>query len=459
MIKKLTIKHYKGFYDKQVVDFAVPDEKKKGSGLTIIVGPNNTGKTTIIESVFIESGKKFKETERHLGFKPEITIADDVGKVHIFSNIREGSLVEVDTPHNINLELIPSRRYWNYRFSGEWNSNQLRQQSAKQQIRGQSRLDIAPFFKTILKNKKKKKIFDGYMQKLIPHFTDWTIDTNASGQDYIKYKTKKGYHHAILLGDGVISLFRVVAHLVNNQHTTLVIDEPELSLHPASQKELIGIIAEIAKHKQVIISTHSPYFLRFEDLQNGAKITRTNKIQDEKCTVSCIDQKTLNEIENVSLKNKRKPYTLGIVAKEIFFTDKLVFLEGQEDVGILKHFVYNNKLSLNFDFFGYGTDGAGNIKRFLTLAKKLQIKAGAIFDKDKVAIADDCKNKFPDYKDAIKTISTDDIRDKIYKCPECGKKAEYKTGLFDEKGDIKGDKEETEVLQLISSLNDFFKDD
>ena len=33
------------------LDFALPDNKTPGSGLTIIVGPNNSGKTTIIESI------------------------------------------------------------------------------------------------------------------------------------------------------------------------------------------------------------------------------------------------------------------------------------------------------------------------------------------------------------------------------------------------------------------------
>ena len=33
------------------LNFALPDNKTPGSGLTIIVGPNNSGKTTIIESI------------------------------------------------------------------------------------------------------------------------------------------------------------------------------------------------------------------------------------------------------------------------------------------------------------------------------------------------------------------------------------------------------------------------
>lgn len=51
MIKELTISGYRGFGNEQTIKFAIPDNTKAGSGLTIITGANNTGKTTIIESI------------------------------------------------------------------------------------------------------------------------------------------------------------------------------------------------------------------------------------------------------------------------------------------------------------------------------------------------------------------------------------------------------------------------
>jgi DNA repair exonuclease SbcCD ATPase subunit len=48
MLKKLSIEYYKGFYEQQSIEFSIPNRKNEGSGLTLIVGPNNTGKTTII---------------------------------------------------------------------------------------------------------------------------------------------------------------------------------------------------------------------------------------------------------------------------------------------------------------------------------------------------------------------------------------------------------------------------
>ena len=51
MIKELSISGFRGFGIPQTVKFAVPQNSKPGSGLTIITGANNSGKTTIIESI------------------------------------------------------------------------------------------------------------------------------------------------------------------------------------------------------------------------------------------------------------------------------------------------------------------------------------------------------------------------------------------------------------------------
>lgn len=41
----------------------------------------------------------------------------------------------------------------------------------------------------------------------------------------------------------------------------LFIDEPEICLHPTGQMKLFDALLEISKHRQVFVTTHSPYFL------------------------------------------------------------------------------------------------------------------------------------------------------------------------------------------------------
>ena len=51
MIDTISIAGLRGFGEEQTLSFAKPDHQTAGSGLTFIVGANNTGKTTIIEAI------------------------------------------------------------------------------------------------------------------------------------------------------------------------------------------------------------------------------------------------------------------------------------------------------------------------------------------------------------------------------------------------------------------------
>ena len=55
IIKSLAIKGFRGFTNKRKMEFAIPDGETVGSGLTILVGPNNSGKSSIIEALHILS--------------------------------------------------------------------------------------------------------------------------------------------------------------------------------------------------------------------------------------------------------------------------------------------------------------------------------------------------------------------------------------------------------------------
>ena len=59
--------------------------------------------------------------------------------------------------------------------------------------------------------------------------------------------------------------------------TGVVIDEPELSVHPALQKRLMALFLEYSKTHQIIVCTHSPYFVNWEAIVNGANLIRVVK--------------------------------------------------------------------------------------------------------------------------------------------------------------------------------------
>jgi predicted ATP-dependent endonuclease of OLD family len=108
------------------------------------------------------------------------------------------------------------------------------------------------------------------------------------------------------------------------------------------------------------------------------------------CTLS---EKTTNSLRKVAL-DWQKPASLDAVAREIFFSDGVVFVEGQEDVGLLRKFAGRNNIDLP-ELFGYGVGGAANIRLFLQMANELGVRCAAIYDGDQPEHYEAAKREFP----------------------------------------------------------------
>lgn len=483
MLTGLSIEHYKGFFNKQEVTFSIPNNEKDGSGLTLIVGPNNTGKTSIIESVLLNKEKKFKESERHKGIPPNITLKTQDG-IHTYTNIDHGSQVQIDNEHSIQFEVVQSRRHWDHKSGETCDVETFAWRSRDADVRNSNGLNTAAVLMGINRDNYQKNRLNLYMKELIPHFSNWTIDTNDQG-DYVKYTSGGHEHHANLLGDGIISLFRICAHLISETNNrVLIIDEPELSLHPTAQKTLARLLSKASCTKQIIVCTHSPYFIRWEDFLNGARFIRLNKINDEKCEVAYLDNsKSYATFIDNNVDEWQKPQILDLVAKELLFSEKILLVEGQEDVGLIRKWLKENNKDQNFDIFGYGVGGYSNMKLFLEMAKDLKLhKVAALYDSglDADNHYENDRQIYSDCNYLFKKLKTSDIRDKPEKsifCKNCKKeisgknsvmkniqetpfeemqeKKLSKEGIFDEKGNLK-EIHRDHFEEVMGSIIDYF---
>lgn len=453
MIEYLEIEHFKGFFESEKLSFS-EYTGLPGSGLTLIIGPNNTGKTTVIEALLINTDKKFKESERHPGHPPKIIIKPKDKDALTFTNVSNGSQVACGSKIPKPLfEVIQSRRYWDHNSPGDMPMQEFSRRSETFLNRNNSDIGTSRVLATINRNPEQKKSFNKLVSKIIPHFTDWTIDTNDQN-DYVKYITADVEHQANHLGDGFLSIFRICAHLIaDEKNRTLIIDEPELSLNPSAQKQLAKVISELSADRQVIICTHSPYFVNWTDFLNGAKYIRLNKRDDKKCTVSVLKNNEYERFIKGSHSNWQKPQLLDLAAKEIFFSEKILFMEGQEDVGLIKKWFLDNNISVDFDVFGYGVGGAGNMKLLLKLANDLGIeRVSAIFDGDKKEECRESNSEFPTFH--IVSLDKDDIRDKYSNCKTCGKTL-IKEGIFDDSGKLKSD--DTSFKTLMEGVLEYMR--
>lgn len=75
----------------------------------------------------------------------------------------------------------------------------------------------------------------------------------------------------------IIALFRLIAELKLDGYFIFAMEEPENSLHPKAQRQLLSVIQEISTGSQVIVTTHSPVFIDRNKFENNILLTRTSK--------------------------------------------------------------------------------------------------------------------------------------------------------------------------------------
>ena len=62
-------------------------------------------------------------------------------------------------------------------------------------------------------------------------------------------------------GEKQLFLRTLAIRMLNPENSIILIDEPELSLHPKWQQRIVDVYTKIGKNNQIIIATHSPHIL------------------------------------------------------------------------------------------------------------------------------------------------------------------------------------------------------
>ena len=426
MLKQISISGFRGFGVKQTLEFALPDNNTPGSGLTIIVGSNNTGKTTIIESIqafnnseppSFSEGRRNKKTNERI----EIRAMDNNDVTCTISTIPDGGgLTKCVKPQNCRLSsyVVPSRRAIEYEFDRSYIPDRESYITNAQHLNNRRKHNLEQYEQRLFKIANNREGFDTILAQVLGNDFKWQIELNDTGRYYVKYMQEGISHNSEGIGDGIWSVFTICDALYDaKENDTIVIDEPELSIHPALQTRLMSLLLEKAKTMQVIICTHSPYFISWPAIINGAHLIRTVKDHgDIYCyNIAETNRNSFIKLLGGVLHDLGQPHTLGIEANEAFFLeDRIILVEGQEDVVLFKKFA--SELNQNFmgTFFGWGAGGAAKMDAFMELFKALGFKyVVAIFDGDKEKDAQKASQKFQEYK--IVTLKTDDIRDKFEK--------------------------------------------
>jgi len=419
MYISLKIHGLRGFAKQQELRLAVPTGEP-GSGLTVLVGANNAGKSTAIEALQAlcqRQAPSFTQGRRNVaaGDEVSISIETDTGHVASLKSIRAGTSETIfeKSPQmgdlSSGLLVLPARRTFNPYFGkSETSRDDYMVHIGFPNVRSSS---LESFTYRLFAIERNRVAFDAVLAKVLDSVPDWSIDQMDSGQYFLKFRSNGATHSSEGLGEGLVSLLYIVDALYDSSDKHLIaIDEPELSLHPALQRRLSSLLVEYAATRQIVIATHSPYMVNLDALPRGATIARLHTGTDG----SVISQLTPQKAKLIFglMQNKNNPHVLGMNAQEIFFVpDKVVLVEGQEDVVFLERVQQSLGIQLAGNIFGWGVGGAENMELMATVLRELGFsRVVGILDGNRSALATRLATVFPDYH--FFAIAADDIRTK-----------------------------------------------
>ena len=176
-------------------------------------------------------------------------------------------------------------------------------------------------------------------------------------------------------GSGIREALRIILDYEFERPNLVLIEEPEIYLHPALETSMLRYLKTLSRACQIFIATHSTNFLDTADLGN---VFLTHK-DDGATKVELLGTEQL--LEEI-------PRELGLRLSSLFMFDRLVFVEGQTDEGILREvaaLLTQNFANVNAGFIVMG--GGRNMSYFaseatMSFLSRRQVKCWFVLDRD-----------------------------------------------------------------------------
>lgn len=303
-IRKLEIKNYK-IFDEVMFDFT--DKNGNTKDAIIIAGLNGTGKTTVLELINdILGGNIIKNIEKNFEifieldfsgigwydkflsqieysqneFLSEFSIKDNFLKIYYnHSNSKLKTIIDFqkfakifnDLQKNLNEKVKGIYKYSNDKFKPKSKrdfSNFFQEVSFHTNKNDMKNLILKPINKQIYKNLNTppKEIIDRELMELNSIFKQIKFNSRLTNieADELIFTSKNGHNikfEDLSSGEKQVCFAGFFLSKLNISNSMIVVDEPEDSLHPSWQNEILNFYKSVGTYNQIIIATHSPQII------------------------------------------------------------------------------------------------------------------------------------------------------------------------------------------------------
>ncbi|MFE1317408.1 AAA family ATPase [Kitasatospora phosalacinea] len=129
------------------------------------------------------------------------------------------------------------------------------------------------------------------------------------------------YRNLKELGTGVEQLLMLLVVGLTGTARTIVLEDPEIGLHPSAQRALLGLLQEWSRDRLILAATHSAAML---DWSSPSTTVLNVRRQDGVSTVSTVTNDRIQVLRD-----------LGIRLSDVLAADRLLVLEGPTDKAVL----------------------------------------------------------------------------------------------------------------------------
>ena len=290
-IKNLHINEFKGLRDISI-NFEKNDEPLD---LVVLAGSNGSGKTRVLESILqyfqdhIQYNYRGNSNKIEIYFEEKEKICrNNVGdEMELYEGLKSFSYHEIDNPRNEKhikikkeLNILPKIIYVpteiNFQKMNTASTTLVQEYNFINIVNTNLIKDIPSYIATkmisaMLKNKNEKV---GDVQKKVFNeineiFENLSIgvkveDISQDGRNITLFTNSSGDEfdiNELSSGEKQLFLRTLAIKMLNPENSIILIDEPELSLHPKWQQRIVDVYRKIGKNNQIIIATHSPHIL------------------------------------------------------------------------------------------------------------------------------------------------------------------------------------------------------
>ncbi len=342
----------------------------KLENFNIFVGPNNSGKSTIIQSIQLLHAAWNSKKRRRTEYIPEL---DMFGY-----RIQESTLpIGIDNVHNEYKEVTSKIRF---KFEGSGyavltfppdiacflhfeDSNHINlENSITIRNRFKFNIGVVPFLgpidptEILLSKEHVLKSFNTYLSPR--HFRNQWYHDDSNFKEFTEFLNETWPEMSIQLpqrhlnelvmfcsekhidreiswaGCGFQVWMQILTHLVKNKNaTTIIFDEPEIYLHPDLQRKFISVAKQMPY--QVILATHSVEIINEAEVNNiniiDKNLRSSERLEDSRAIQKVVDY--LGSVQNMHLTRLlRNKKILFLEGKDFLIIKKIAYKLGFQDL-------------------------------------------------------------------------------------------------------------------------------